>query len=60
MSRRMRPNTRLGGHAAKIGWRQIEANPTGNREERRAAKKLGVVESAQERTEETAAGEATS
>lgn len=44
MGRRGRPNTRLGGHAAKIGWRQISADPNGNREQRRAAKKFGVVE----------------
>lgn len=36
-------NTRNGGHAAQMRLREIVANPNGNREQRRAAKKLGVV-----------------
>jgi hypothetical protein len=36
------PNTKCGGHAAKVFTRGIVADPAGNREERRAAKKLKV------------------
>jgi hypothetical protein len=36
-------NNRRGGHVAEPRFRGITANPNGNREERRAAKKLGVA-----------------
>jgi len=35
-------NTRNGGHRASTGMRQISADPEGNREQRRAARKLGI------------------
>lgn len=36
-------NTRQGGHAKAVSARQIIADPNGNREQRRAARRLGVV-----------------
>jgi hypothetical protein len=36
-------NTRMGGHAALIRHREIIADPNGNREQRRAAKRFGIV-----------------
>lgn len=36
-------NTRNGGQPAKVWHRGIVADPNGNREQRRAARKLGVV-----------------
>lgn len=44
MGRRANPNTRMGGRPARIGWREISADPNGNREQRRAARKLGAAE----------------
>lgn len=38
------PRGYRGGCAKHISWRGIVANPNGNREQRRAAKKLGVAE----------------
>lgn len=35
-------NTRHGGHAKGVTARQISADPNGNREQRRAARKLGI------------------
>lgn len=37
------PNTRSGGQPSEFRFRGIVADPEGNREERRAARKLGVV-----------------
>lgn len=41
-------NAGQGGRAAEIRFRGIVANPNGNREERRAAKKLRVLNSRHE------------
>lgn len=43
MSARKTFNTRMGGHAAATRSRQIVADPAGNREQRRAARKLGIA-----------------
>jgi hypothetical protein len=37
-------NTRSGGHASEMRPRYIVADPNGNREQRRAAKKLAKAE----------------
>lgn len=36
-------NTRMGGHAALVRQREIIADPNGNREQRRAAKRFGIA-----------------
>lgn len=38
------PNTRSGGQPAEFKFRGIVADPSGNREQRRAARKLRVIE----------------
>lgn len=45
MSKRgTQPNNRSGGQPAQMKFRGIVADPNGNREQRRAAKRLGVIE----------------